>query len=52
VQWRGAVEPLLERVEAALELEASEQDRLRESEDFREGASAVLERRKPRFQGR
>ena len=43
---------LLERVEAALEREASEQDRLRETEDFREGVSASLERRAPRFEGR
>jgi 2-(1,2-epoxy-1,2-dihydrophenyl)acetyl-CoA isomerase len=43
---------LIERVEAALEREASEQDRLRESEDFREGVAASLERRTPRFEGR
>lgn len=43
---------LLERVEAALELEASEQDRLRGTEDFREGVIASLERRMPRFDGR
>jgi enoyl-CoA hydratase/carnithine racemase len=43
---------LLERVEAALELEASEQDRLRGTEDFREGVIASLERRTPRFDGR
>ena len=42
---------LLERVEAALEREASEQDRLRESEDFREGVAASMERRTPRFRG-
>ena len=43
---------LLERVEAALEREASEQDRLRDTDDFREGVSASLERRAPRFEGR
>jgi len=42
---------LVERVEAALEREASEQDRLRETEDFREGVTASLERRMPRFNG-
>jgi enoyl-CoA hydratase/carnithine racemase len=43
---------LLERVEAALDLEASEQDRLRGTEDFREGVIASVERRMPRFDGR
>jgi 2-(1,2-epoxy-1,2-dihydrophenyl)acetyl-CoA isomerase len=43
---------LVERVEAALEREATEQDRLRETEDFREGVTAALERRTPRFGGR
>jgi enoyl-CoA hydratase/carnithine racemase len=43
---------LIERVQAALEREASEQDRLRGTEDFREGVTASLERRAPRFQGR
>ena len=43
---------LLERVQAALELEASEQERLRGTEDFREGVVASLERRMPRFDGR
>jgi enoyl-CoA hydratase/carnithine racemase len=43
---------LLERVEAALEREASEQEHLRETEDFREGVTASLERRMPRFHRR
>jgi enoyl-CoA hydratase/carnithine racemase len=43
---------LIERVQAALEREASEQERLRGTEDFREGVTASLERRAPRFQGR
>jgi enoyl-CoA hydratase/carnithine racemase len=42
---------LLERIEGALEREASEQDRLRDTEDFREGVAASLERRPPRFEG-
>jgi enoyl-CoA hydratase/carnithine racemase len=43
---------LVERVEGALAREASEQDWLRETEDFREGVTASLERRMPRFDGR
>jgi enoyl-CoA hydratase/carnithine racemase len=42
---------LLERLEVALEREASEQDRLRATDDFREGVTASLERRTPRFTG-
>ncbi len=42
---------LVELVERALEREATEQDRLRETGDFREGVAASLERRPPRFQG-
>lgn len=42
---------LLARLEEALEHEAAEQDRLRLSEDFREGVAASLERREPRFHG-
>ncbi len=44
-------EGLVDRVEAALEREASEQDRLRETDDFREGVSASIERREPHFSG-
>jgi enoyl-CoA hydratase/carnithine racemase len=43
---------LLERLEAALEREASEQDRLRQTKDFGAGISASLERRTPRFEGK
>jgi 2-(1,2-epoxy-1,2-dihydrophenyl)acetyl-CoA isomerase len=43
---------LLSRLEAALEREASEQDRLRGTDDFREGVSASIERRQPHFRGR
>ena len=43
---------LADRVAAALEREAAEQDGLRETEDFREGVRASLERREPRFEGR
>ena len=43
---------LADRVAAALEREAAEQDRLRETKDFREGVRASLERREPRFEGR
>jgi enoyl-CoA hydratase/carnithine racemase len=43
---------LVERVSAALEREASEQHRLRETEDFREGVTASLQRRTPRFHGK
>jgi enoyl-CoA hydratase/carnithine racemase len=42
---------LVDRVEAALDREASEQERLRDTADFREGISASLERRAPRFEG-
>jgi enoyl-CoA hydratase/carnithine racemase len=43
---------LVERVQPALEREASEQERLRDTQDFREGVAASLQRRTPRFQGR
>ena len=42
---------LVERVQTALEHEASEQERLRDTQDFREGVAASLQRRTPRFQG-
>jgi enoyl-CoA hydratase/carnithine racemase len=43
---------LSERVRVALEHELSEQDRLSQTEDFREGIQASLQRRPPTFQGR
>jgi 2-(1,2-epoxy-1,2-dihydrophenyl)acetyl-CoA isomerase len=44
--WRFA------RMEEQLELEASIQQEMAGSGDFREGVQAFLERRSPRFQGR
>ena len=43
---------LAARVREALDHELSEQDRLRETEDWAEGIRASLERRAPTFQGR
>jgi enoyl-CoA hydratase/carnithine racemase len=43
---------IVERVAKALECEAAEQGRLSHTEDFREGVTASLERREPRFTGR
>lgn len=43
---------LLERVKESLEREAAEQDRLRQTEDFREGVTVSFERRDPDFKGR
>ena len=44
--------PLVESVRAALAHERAEQDRLRRTDDFREGVQAMSERRGPRFVGR
>lgn len=43
---------LQQQVRAALEVEAKEQDRLRATEDFREGVAATAERRPAKFRGR
>jgi enoyl-CoA hydratase/carnithine racemase len=43
---------LAERVRAATDREKDEQDRLRQTDDFREGVEAMAERRSPRFAGR
>ena len=43
---------LAERVRAATDREAAEQNRLRETADWREGVAAMAQRRPPRFQGR
>ena len=43
---------LAEQVRAATDREAAEQNRLRETDDWREGVTATAERRLPRFQGR
>ena len=43
---------LAERVRVALEREASEQARLQDTDDFREGVQAMQERRAPAFGGR
>lgn len=45
-------EGLVERVTAALAHEAAEQQRLRRTEDWREGVRAAAERRPARFEGR
>ena len=42
---------LAERIRAATDREKAEQDRLRQTEDFREGVRATAERRLPRFAG-
>ena len=43
---------LVEAIEASLAREAAEQDRLRQTDDFRAGVTASLERRDPTFTGR
>lgn len=43
---------LVEEVSASLDREAAEQDRLRQTDDFREGVTASLQRRDPEFTGR
>jgi 2-(1,2-epoxy-1,2-dihydrophenyl)acetyl-CoA isomerase len=43
---------LAEQVRAATDREAAEQNRLRETADWREGVAATAERRTPRFHGR
>jgi 2-(1,2-epoxy-1,2-dihydrophenyl)acetyl-CoA isomerase len=43
--------PLVEQLRAAMAHERAEQDRLQRTDDFREGVSAVRERRSARFVG-
>ena len=43
---------LPDRVRAALDHELEEQNRLRQTEDFKEGVRATAERRVPNFQAR
>jgi hypothetical protein len=40
------------QVRAATVREAAEQNRLRETADFREGVAAMAQRRPPRFEGK
>ena len=39
-------------IRAATDREQAEQDRLRKTDDFREGTKAMAERRSPQFKGR
>ncbi|HEY8762832.1 MAG TPA: enoyl-CoA hydratase-related protein, partial [Solirubrobacteraceae bacterium] len=43
---------LADRVREATDRELAEQERLRETDDFREGVRAAAERRRPDFRGR
>jgi 2-(1,2-epoxy-1,2-dihydrophenyl)acetyl-CoA isomerase len=43
---------LVDRVVAAMDHEAAEQERLRHTADWSEGVAAMAERRRPRFEGR
>ena len=43
---------LADKVQAATDHELEEQDRLRQTDDFKEGVRATAERREPNFQGR
>jgi enoyl-CoA hydratase/carnithine racemase len=43
---------LVDEVSKSLNREAAEQDRLRQTDDFREGVQASFERRDPNFRGR
>jgi hypothetical protein len=43
---------LAEQVRSAIPRERAEQDRLRGTEDWKEGVRAMAERRVPRFMGR
>jgi enoyl-CoA hydratase/carnithine racemase len=43
---------LADRVREATDRELAEQERLRETDDFREGVRAAAERRPPEFRGR
>lgn len=45
-------QPVLEQYHAAIQHERREQDRMRATEDFAEGVTAMKERREPRFNGR